>query len=72
MKAYPARLEDLLEDRRVPFVRRHLRQLYVNPMTRKFDWELVIAPTVGVRGVRTMVIGFGGQHGQAREFVYVR
>jgi type II secretory pathway pseudopilin PulG len=51
-KVFPTTLDDLLEDRRVPYKRRHIRQLYVNPMTGKFDWELIQAPGAGIRGVR--------------------
>ena len=37
-RQFPAQLEDLVEDRRFPEPRRHLRQLYVDPISReRFD-----------------------------------
>ena len=41
---WPRRLEDLLEDRRQsPLIQRHLRRLYVDPMTDTTEWGLVRA-----------------------------
>lgn len=52
-KRYPTRLEDLVEDRRLPRVRRHLRRIYADPMTGEPDWELVRLPDGGIVGVRS-------------------
>jgi len=49
--AYPARLEELLEDRRGPILRRHLRKLYLDPITGSENWGLVSAPGGRIRGV---------------------
>ncbi|PTT85495.1 general secretion pathway protein, partial [Pelomonas sp. HMWF004] len=42
---FPAALEDLLEDRRGPVPRHHLRRLYADPFTGQPDWVLVPEPT---------------------------
>ncbi len=51
-KKYPPTLADLLEDKRFAFMRRHIRQLYVNPYTDQADWELVTTTDGRLRGVR--------------------
>ena len=57
-KQYPTRLEDLLEDKRFPMPRRHLRQLYRDPMSRSTEsnaWGLVKSGDriVGVHSLST-------------------
>lgn len=51
VKTYPGSLEELLEDRRYLGVRRHLRQLYVNPFSAQADWALVRSGDGRVQGV---------------------
>ncbi len=52
-KAYPKKLEDLLNDSRWPVIKRHLRKLYVDPMTGKPDWEIIKAADGGIMGVKS-------------------
>jgi type II secretory pathway pseudopilin PulG len=41
LKAFPASFQELLEDKRFPKPRRHLRQVYFDPMTGSREWGLV-------------------------------
>jgi len=49
---YPARLEDLIKDPRSLETRRHIRQLFNDPMTGG-DWVLITEPGGRIRGVRS-------------------
>ncbi|MCH8179504.1 MAG: type II secretion system protein [Proteobacteria bacterium] len=40
-RPYPASLDELLQDPRTPGITRHLRQVFVDPMTGKAEWGLV-------------------------------
>ncbi len=53
-RRYPGSLADLLKDPRHPGVRRHLRQLYPDPITGKNTWGLVQAPGGGIMGVHSL------------------
>jgi len=50
----PTRLEDLLRDPRFPGIKRHIRQLYPDPLTGKMDWVLIRASDGrGILGVHS-------------------
>jgi len=48
---YPQTLQELLQDNRSPVPLRYLRRLYLDPMTNSADWQLVLAPEGGIKGV---------------------
>lgn len=53
-RRYPTRLEDLLKDPRYPNVKRHLRQLYADPLTGKAEWGMIEAPGGGIMGIYSL------------------
>jgi type II secretory pathway pseudopilin PulG len=53
VKRWPTALEDLLEDRRLVAVVRHMREVYPDPITRSLQWDLIRAPDGGIAGVRS-------------------
>lgn len=53
VKRWPRTLESLLDDGRMVGIRRHLRELYADPMTGQADWDLIRAPDGGIQGIRS-------------------
>lgn len=53
----PRTLEELLKDPRVPGVRRHLRQLYADPITGKPEWGVVRDPAGFIIGIYSLSEG---------------
>jgi type II secretory pathway pseudopilin PulG len=53
---YPPSLKELLKDPRVPGVRRHLRKIFVDPLTGKAEWGVVYlgGGTTGVVAVHSL------------------
>jgi type II secretory pathway pseudopilin PulG len=48
----PKSLDDLMQDPRLPGIKRHLRKVFVDPMTGNMEWGLVKTPDgVGIVGV---------------------
>lgn len=48
---FPRTLQDLVEDHRMPMMRRHLRRLYPDPITGGDRWGIVPSPDGGIAGV---------------------
>ncbi|WP_353393397.1 hypothetical protein [Hydrogenophaga sp. 5NK40-0174] len=52
-KRWPKSLDELLNDRRQVGVKRHIRRLYVDPITGALDWTLLRAQDGGIWGVQS-------------------
>jgi type II secretory pathway pseudopilin PulG len=48
---YPQDINDLLEDKRWPEAKHHLRRLYVDPMTGAQDWTILRIEALGITGI---------------------
>jgi hypothetical protein len=53
-KRYPPSLEKLLLDDRFPTVKRHLRKIFLDPMTGTRGWGLIMQPGIGITGVHSL------------------
>jgi type II secretory pathway pseudopilin PulG len=50
-KRYPESLEQLLEDRSSLIAKRHLRKIFLDPMTNSHDWGLIEQAGSGITGI---------------------
>lgn len=50
---FPTSLEDLLKDPRYPATKRYLRKIYLDPVTKSSNWELVKGPNGEIFGVHS-------------------
>jgi len=57
VKTYPQTLEELVNDTRFLFTKRHLRKIYMNPFNNDNRWELIYHPLGGINGVKLTVSG---------------
>ena len=53
---YPASLEDMLKDPRVPGTKRYLRKVFADPITGDKNWGLIRSPSGGIMGVHSMSV----------------
>jgi type II secretory pathway pseudopilin PulG len=51
VKRYPVSFDDLLKDNRQLGTVRHLRRIYLDPMSSQPEWGIVRAPDGGIMGV---------------------
>jgi type II secretory pathway pseudopilin PulG len=49
--SFPKTLQDLVDDRRWPVTRRHLRRVPIDPMTGGRDWGVVATPEGTILGI---------------------
>lgn len=54
IKRYPSTLEDLLIDNRFVGIKRHLRRIYTDPITRQAHWGIVRGVDGGIAGVYSL------------------
>lgn len=66
---YPAKLEDLLEDKRHLTIKRHIRTLYVNPFTGNNSWKTLSAAGGGIQGIEYQ--GLDPDRPVKKQFVFI-
>jgi type II secretory pathway pseudopilin PulG len=56
VKRYPKNFDDMMKDNRQLATVRHLRRVYVDPMTGKPGWGIIAAPDGGIMGVYSLSV----------------
>ncbi len=64
---YPKTLDELLQDRRQPTVKRYLRRVYHDPLSGKPDWGIVKGPGDTIMGVYSQAKGTPFKQGNFRK-----
>lgn len=54
VKIFPQTFEDLLNDKRFPIARHHLRKPYLDPITQREGWGILKAPSGGIMGIYSL------------------
>jgi len=54
VKKYPQKLEDLLSDNRFVNTQRHLRKIYLDPISLERSWGIIPAPEGGIMGIYSL------------------
>lgn len=54
VKRYPPSFEELLKDPRHSSLQRHLRRVFLDPVTGKAEWGIVQSPSGGIMGVYSL------------------
>jgi len=57
IKDFPIKLEDLLLDKRTLIPLRHIRKIYIDPMTNSSEWGLIKNDSDGITGVFSLSEG---------------
>ena len=66
VKSYPQTPDDLVQDTRFLFTKRHLREIYINPFTKKPDWQYVKAESGGIAGIEVQL-----SQGKQKQFIFL-
>jgi len=65
VKQYPPTLQDLLRDDRYPIPKRYLRAIYIDPLTGRQNWGMLMSPENTIMGVYSLS---GGKPFKTKQF----